>query len=264
MAVISGKAARVGGATNVNEWSISYTRAAVGGPNTATAGAPALVAGNGDWRGSYRFTGKQPPHYPGTSFAFAGYTGAGGGGSTYSGTAIVSEVTIEAPIEEGGSLGGTVTFEADGALTRGAGTQTDVGAPQVFSAKGLQVDYNGAVRPDARGWRLTLATELLPYNSTATGGDTKRGVGNVSASWEWSEYEDLAADLPAAGSIAELKLYVDGSTFFHVKWAIVGDVSADHDVEGGGLVGQTISGSFTGWNGTQGFVAKPTGGNWWP
>lgn len=264
MAIVSGKSAVINGKKEILDWSISFSQTSAVSHSSSTDGSAIRLGGIEDWSGNYKQHGL-PTSYPGDSLTFAGKT-ATGVGNVYGGTALVRQCVIEADIEGGGLLTTTVEFEGNSDLTRTTGTATDAGSPAPMSCVGLKVNWNGSDRSDVTQWRLTLTSNNPSYASSGTSGGTRRVAGHKDASFEWTEKEGDPANFPAEATTAVLQLYVNDTAFFELTSGIIENVSQQVSVETGEVVGGTVSGSFTGWNGaTKGSIAKPAGGgDWWP
>jgi len=62
------------------------------------------------------------------------------------------------------------------------------------------------------------------------------------------------------GQIANLKLFVDGTSSWNINKAIISDVNPEVDIEGGTLEGYTVNFSFAGADdGSGGSITSPDG-----
>lgn len=251
----------------VKDITIDYDAANVVYGTSGTAGGVGRIKGVSDWRATFTIYGATANMYPGTGFTLTAYDGAG----SWSGTAIVEEMTIEADIKGGGLISATVTVASNGLLTRGTTSVTDSATPAPVSAKGVKVTYDGTDRPHATGWRLTLRSENKPYHSSGTydvATDTNyagRIAGRKDASGSWTELEALGASMPRDGETTKiLKLYVNATEFWEIKWPTIDSVSTPVAVEAGDIVEPTVNWSFNGYSGGVGYINKPDASAWWP
>lgn len=266
MGVISAKSGAIstGSAEDmVSAITIEYNEQSAEWGASNTAGSVGKTMGNSDWSAEFTLYGAVANVVPGASITLTAYTGA----ATFSGPMLVDEITITADIKGGGIISATVRCSANGALTRGAGTVTDSSTPAPLSVKGLKVNLAGSDRTDATGWTLTLRSDNKPYNSTATAGVTKRVAGRVNASGSWTELEGTPATLPAVGLTGGsniLKLYVNATEFYEIKWPIVESVSTPIPIESGEIIESTIAWGFNGYDGAAGYLKLPSTTNFWP
>jgi hypothetical protein len=184
MAVIGGINGVVNGKTNVAEWSIDYTSDDQGYSSSSTKLGTVVLAGNKDWNGSFRAYGNPPVALkPGSAFAFTGNMGNGKGAV---GASMVSRVVVTIDIEGKRPIGYTCDFGANGALTLGVATATDVVVPTAHVGALAKVLY-GAVGVtaateivDVRSVTITLAAANVSYVSSSTASETKRVQGPLT------------------------------------------------------------------------------------
>uniref|UniRef100_A0A6M3K8M7 Uncharacterized protein n=2 Tax=viral metagenome TaxID=1070528 RepID=A0A6M3K8M7_9ZZZZ len=262
--VISGINCEVDGVSSMSGWKIRMLNMP---PEFATSDAPGgmgRAAGNFDWRGVYRAYGHTPLHWPGDSIAFKGDTDASYGVSA---TGIVDRMTITCPIEPGGLIDTVVEFSNNDAagLVNGAAAATAGATPAIFSAVTRKIAWSGT-DVSARNWRLVLTARNRPYVDTDTDGWVMRTPGNMDGQFEYSVYDNAAANLPARGSIAVAQFYVTASTYWELTWGIierVDDWGGDH--EGAENVFGNVFGFWTAQSGTSiGTIKNPAGATKWP
>lgn len=249
---------------------IEYSQESAVYGSSATKGGKGREKGNSDWTATFTIYGYIGNVLPGTIFTLTAYTGTSGG--SYSGSAIVDEMTVEADIKGGGLVTASVKCSSNGLLTRATTSVTDSAVPAPKSVKGLKVNYDGSDRTDATGWSLTLRCATQPYHSAATydlstdTNYTKRVAGPVDASGSWTEIQGLPASLPAEGENSKiLKLYVTASLFFEFKWVAIESVAQPVPIEEGGLTEATIGWGFNGYSGgVEGYMNKPDTTAFWP
>lgn len=288
MSVVSGISGQLStdgtnAAASVRGWSISYrSNNPAGHASGASPGMEFNVPGVKDWEGSFDYYGKFPPVIPGATGAgsttFIGHTGA----KQVTGTILPTAATINVDIESGSIIGGTVNFVSNSALVWSATATAlaDVSVPSMYPSVGCKAQWAvAAASPsyaniaDVRTWSLTLACEPKRYASADTGGIRKANPGRKSARVDISVYQAAldAFNSPdmLPGTVGGLKLFVDASTFWELRWATVGEESPSIDIEGGenGIVSlgfeYTSVASISAAN-AYGYIHKPGAVAIWP
>lgn len=271
MGVMSGTLAAVDGVSSMQNWTITHTDAGAEYNGSANDGALGSIAGNSDWTGNTAAYGLVPAHLPGESFTFTGYTGE----SSFSGTAVVSAISLTCDIEAGGIIRYTMNFEADGALTKGTTEVTDSSVPATFSAIGCKVTWDPAggssytTAAGCTGYTLNLNARTFPYNIDSTSGVTRRTVGSISGTVSVTLKQADAAAIPAIGAIIPVRLYVNSTQYYELTWCRVASVTPNADREGESHITHTVNLTYTGWKfvtgtNTKGAIKKPGGTNVWP
>jgi len=272
MGVLSGILGAVDGKKSVRSWTITTTNEIAAFVTSGGKHGTGRIAGNGDWNGSYEALGHTPEVMPGEALVFTG-TIDGTNGAT--GTAIVDSVTINWDQEGGAPITHTVNFSSNGALTLGAAAATDVVVPTPVPSVACKVmlDLVGgtpAELVDVRNMSLTITAGNAAYKSSSSAGGTLRTAGNIDFTLSISVYTDDFANLPAAGDVKEVHLYVDDTLFWSLKWVIFGDASdLKVDVEEAAIVSATLNGAMNGTallvaTQTLGEIAQPGPTVWWP
>lgn len=276
MSVISGFGGAVDTIATVREWSVSSTADIQRYVASGSKKGSSRLAGNKDWSGSYMAYGAIPAKKPGDSFTF---TGSLDGTNGVTGTAMVDEVVITWDIEGGGIISHEVSFSSNGALTLGTAAATDATVPAPPTAIGTKIEESDAIATpafseitDIRTITLTLTRSNQAYVSSATAGETQRVMGPLDATVSFSLYEGDPANLIAVNAVKHLKLYVDATKFWELKWVRFGEASdIQCDVEDGALVGATQNASMEGFTdvagtATEGYIKDPSVSpvTWWP
>lgn len=274
MSVISGKGGAVSGQDTVREWSITTKKTLVPITASNTKGGTMRVQGNGDWSGSYSGYGHTPGVFPGDTFVF---TGSIDGVVGVTGNARCESVEVVIDIEGGKPIEYTVSFQSNGALSKGAAVAVDIVVPNPFSSIGTKVEFGTMVASpvfteiaDVRTITLSFTKSLPEYASSDTGGDTKRVDANLDLTLAITVYTADFSTLPAEGSEQHARVYVNASTFWELKWVRVEELSGlDVDIAEGTPVGATINAGMHGFANvtgtpTEGIIKDPAQVTKWP
>lgn len=264
---------------NMRKWSIQVDDEIQAYVSSATKAGHGRTLGNIDWSGSVSGYGHTPPVLPGQTFVFHGSLD---GVKGVSGTAMAGDVEIVWDIENGRIIEHTVQFGANGVLTLGAEAGVaDTTVPDPPTSRGTilkltPVNVGSPVEvtlPEVRTMRLKLMRSNQPYLSSSLAGQKRRAKGNFDAELTVTVYTDDLSTLPQPNDVRECKLYVDATTFWHLKWMRFGNLGGvDVDREGAGLIGATLNAGMTGYTNvgappgtpTEGFIKTPATAFWWP
>jgi len=290
--VISGKGGAVDGSNTVRDWSVEIENAVATYHASGGSSGQGAIAGNNDWSGQYNAYGYLPDVLPGEAFEFKGSVDGSVGVVSAASGALCNEVVINFPIEEGGIINHTVSFEANGALTPGAAVATDAIVPDAYSAKDAtvalllqQTPFTETDETDVRSITITITSTNPAYRSSSTSGETKRVAGNLSATVSYSVYVEDGdpSNLPSEGDIKQLKVKcaeadnqpATGFTndeWWDFKWMIYSGTSGiECSPESGDIIGATCNWTMKGFadvagTQTKGFINKPlqTPAAFWP
>jgi len=275
MAVIGGILGAVNGQSTVRNWSINYTAALAGFSGSNMLGGMGYLAGNKDWSGSFSAYGWIPGLVPGSSFTF---TGSIDGTKGVTGTAIVDQVVLVVDIEGGRVIEYSVTFSANGALTRGAAVAVDATDPTARSSIGSKVELAvPAAEPswvelaDVRTITLTFSATNPSYVDSSGGGQTKRVSGPFDAGLAISVYsdEDLTP-LPEPNTVMLVRVYVGDTEYWELSACRFADITnVVVDRETGAVVGGTLNAKFSYYyeiagEFTAGAIIDPDEATYWP
>lgn len=266
----------------VRTWGITHSANLNEAVCSASRGAKIRVDGNHTWSGQFTMYGASPSIWIGEKFEFEGaITGAAGAAVGASGDVICDSIALAWDQEGGGILGTTIAFTGSGVLTLGTVTvpaDTSVPAPQ--SSKGLLLKLaTPAASPsyaslgELRTMSLTFSQATQVAHTAAGAGWPTAVRGPLDAAFSATVYardSDGWLFLPQPNSTYFAQLFVDDSTFWLIKSLKFGELSGmDVDIEGGTIVGATISGGFTAvsyygaaWN--LGKIVKPDTTIVWP
>lgn len=240
-----------------------------------------------DWSGNYQQYAKIPTVMPGSGGLFAGYVGPTNGtpgtaGPIMSGTFICENIQVV--INWGGAELITITtnFLGNDILTRSEGVVAfDTSIPSVFPsglgkfeiAKAIATPVYSAICSTQA--TLNILAQMLPYSDSCTYDATKGMMirKRVSGAIDWNlsvVCDDIASFVSppvVVGDLVLVKLWVDTTNFWDLKYGIVENVSDfTVDRETGALISYTLNISMCADNGTiMGSITLPGAGTpWWP
>lgn len=259
MSVITGIQGFVNDRECTRGWSINHTADLQPYVCSASQGGTGRVDGNKDWTGNYSAYGHTPDVMPGESFTFMGVVSGVAGPATVGaeGTARVDQVEITWDIEAGAIIAHTVNFSSNGALSLGVVDSSGhtESVPNPVTAVGTSIDFfdeDGASDStldalEVRTVTLTITCDNKSYVGSGTPGVTKRAAGNIDFTVSFTVYVDDFSDLPALNLVRELRINVDATNYWLLKWVMFGNNSGlEVDREGASLVGATCNGSMNG------------------
>jgi len=274
MSVLSGTDGVVDGVNTVQKWSINSTADLQAYVASNTKQGTVRVAGNKDWTGTFEAYGHTPIHFPGDSFTATLSIDETNGVVA---AAICDEVVIEWDIEAGAIIKYTTSFSANADLVFGAAAATDVTVPVVFSSIGTKLESAEPIAVpvfteiiNIRTMTLTITRSNQAYVSSGTAGSTRRVKGNLDYTFSYTLYEADPTLLIAANAVKHLKVFVNATLFWELKWVRFGEVSnLEVDIEGATLVGPTQSAGMEGFTdvagtATEGYIKDPATTTLWP
>lgn len=278
MPVITGKSGHIAKDSTViscvRQWGINHTSELQTFGCSATKGARGRIGGTEDWSGQYQAYGAIPAVLPGDVVEFNGaISGEGATAVGVSGDVMIDSIEITWNVETGAPIAHTVQFSGNGALTKGTvNVPADTGIPDPLTAKGCKVEIwtveavpvKESEFAELRTITLRLSKENQAFATTTTAGWKMRAEGPLDIECSFTVLTDDFADFPAVNSIKELRLYIDATHYWQLKWMIFGEQSGlDVDIEGGALVGGTVNAAFVPYTPvagtpTQGVVKDPS------
>jgi len=278
MPVITGKSGHIAKDSTViscvRQWGINHTSELQTFGCSATKGARGRIGGTEDWSGQYQAYGAIPAVLPGDVVEFNGaISGEGATAVGVSGDVMIDSIEITWNVETGAPIAHTVQFSGNGALTKGTvNVPADTGIPNPLTAKGCKVEIwtveavpvKESEFAELRTITLRLSKEIQAFATTTTAGWKNRAEGPLDIECSFTVLTDDFADFPVVNSVKELRLYIDDTHYWQLKWMIFGEHSGlDVDIEGGALVGGTINAAFVpytrvGTTPTQGIVQDPS------
>ena len=278
----SGKFARLGAASTSAGFTLTETN------DSRKYSASNLQCGTGrkkgkfDWNGTAKGYGGLPPFMPGQTFPFEGYTApsndVSGPGDTAIGEAIVTQVVITWNFEDVEIIDWQITFAGNGPLTWDNGSVvTDTTDPTIPSTCGLQIQNGTDSFDHVTEVVLTITSDVKEFTNTSTHANGMCWVGRRAGVIDFTlaisqQCTDRAQDnslksAPAIGTDHEIKLYVDSSTFWNLKWVhITGYSGLSADNETADIIARTINGEMNGYVEGQGIgeITVPGGTVFWP
>ncbi|MCC6323022.1 MAG: hypothetical protein IT438_16480 [Phycisphaerales bacterium] len=254
--------------SSVRRFTINKPRAAIPWSPSGAAGMKSQLAGNTDWSGSASIYGYIPSTLPGETFTLNGQTDSAGGGTKWTGAAIMESLTVNTNTEAAEPIQSEIAFRGNGALSAGTGAVADSANPGIFSSISLGVTFNGSAVAAVRGWSLNIQNDLQQYTTSDDAGIVKRKAGNLSGGGSFTVYEAAPASVLAPGDVAVLRLHVTGSLYWQLTYAQILDFTHEVPIEDAGIIPVTYNFAFTGhklisttW--TRGSLAKPDTTNFW-
>lgn len=279
----AGNFCTVNGVPSLRGWTCNKSQAATTQNASNLKFGTNREAGPADWSGTYKAYGANPAHMPGEYVNLAMYlapnaAGALASGEIWQGTALINSVAITWDWATNAPISYVASFSGHGDLTTVTGAPyDDTAAPTFLPPCGGFVQRVVTPTP-VRVTRvkqavLTITRDMVQsVNSGDTAGASKCVTMRYpGAKIDWTlaltrdEGNEDAAMLPK--SVHELKLYVDNTNFWHLKYGIVGDMTGiSVDRESSALISYTNNISMKAADaGTLGFIKRPgAGSNWWP
>ena len=280
MSVISGKRAVMAGVGSLRNWKVNRSITIPSPRGSSTAGMPACLVGNKDWTGSAEFYGYIPTNLPGAGFTFTAApdntAASSGNPAIWTGTAIVSSLTVVIDIEAANPISGTIQFEGNGELTASTNgaALSDATSPAIYPSKGMKGTLAGADITNVRRMEFTLTCKNETYvtgGDSGTSGIVKRVPGNYDASGNFTVYDGAPSTALAYGTIDILRYYVTASYYWAFSYVVLESNNPEADREGGTIPGLTYPWKYTGWKDiagtwTQGSISNVAGSTttWWP
>lgn len=270
MTVVSGILGTVDGVSSIRRWLVKDRNDVVQYASSATRSAIDAMAGNTDWEGLYVCFGHTPAVAPGDTFTFKG-TVDGTLGLT--GTGMVDVVRIDWPVEAGQPISYIVGFSPGTAMTalNEAISDTSTALPPTAISCKIQV-ANDAASPayadmsgEEREMHLTIARDNRPTPTGRTAGLKSRVAGHWRGEVEFTAYAASPAALPQKGQTIGLRIYVNASLYWEVRWWEIDEKSDDVKVEGSENYSCRIHAVFRArGGGGVGAIVTPAGTTWWP
>lgn len=274
MGALSGTSGAIDGISTVMQWSVESKADLEAWVASNTLGMEVVSDGNDDWSGSYQAKGHTPAKMPGDAFTFSGSID---GAKGVSGTAIIDSIEVVANQETGETIGHTVTFSGNGALTLGASTSADATVPEEYSAKGRKVEIAApAAAPtfaeltDVKKVTFKFTAANAAYVNSSTSGHTLRKKGPVSGELSIDANFSDPATLLVPNTVKSVRVYVTATTYWLFSWIKFGNLSnITTDIKTGAIVSATMGGKFTGMQvisdvATRGEITDPAAATWWP
>ena len=120
------------------------------------------------------------------------------------------------------------------------------------------VHWNNAEIDQARGWTINISGESKTYATNKTEGNVSRRPGNRDFTGSFTVYSVGAALVAYPMQIANLKLYINGTSYWNFDKAIIESVDYEVNVETNDIEAVTYNWAFAGnVDGTGGTVTAP-------
>lgn len=270
-----GKFGVVNGRSAIQNWSINHTSfPAVTKPSNLRNGTMRRK-GVQDWNGSFTQVHGKPDLFPGESFTFQGYTSSDTdvydtNGEVYSGTAFIDSMNMVWSWANGTpAILTTFNFSGSGALTSSNTKYTDTSTemtPSICDLKIEQADvdvFSAIANVTNITWNVTA--ENVGRANSSTSCWVERKAGNID--WTLAVTEEETDQLLAIGDNFQLKLYVNATEFWLLKWGhLESYTDLTVDVESGDIISKVINFSMEGHDGTTGVgtIKDPDDTAQWP
>jgi len=196
--------------------------------------------------GTFNAGGASLQVFPGDTFRFVGFTGPadaytpGSEGETYECLAIVQSVTVTINWVTRDIISYVVNFQTVGEVVESTGAYSDLTYPDAPSASAASVKVVGVDGSDSgsdagSGEEVSLCVETLTltltaanvtYANSCTGGWMEAKPGNLDWNVSMVLPESSLAAMPyAAGDFVHLRIYVDETRYWDLKWGIAAGFS---------------------------------------
>jgi len=286
MGIHSGKHGQINGVNTMRRWTINDILKHAQAVASNTLQGVARKGGVRDWNGSYMAFGGNPVSMvlPGQSFAFVGYgapnNDVSGVGLRYEGNAVAKSVAIVWNWKTQEIIGHTVQFEGDLELSIND-TGADPGdtvAPAILSPGGTKIDWalnnsgSFSTLPNLTQATLTITQAIAAYvnSSTYIAGETWTGK-KAGAPIDWTlsiqqEDTDRLTNVWEPGDVLDLKLFVDSTNFWRLKFGLAGDFTGiGANRETGAIIARTLNVAMNAYYGSSvGQILLPGGTQFWP
>lgn len=279
--IAGGKYGAVNGVPTTRNWSLVQTSATKPFIASNTAGGTGRRRGPRDWTGSVSHYGGVPASMPGETMAFQGYTaptnGVGGtAGQTYSGTAIVENVSITWNWETGDIIASVINFAANGVLSQSSTIVTDgdpITAPSPIGGGVRILDAGGSTYDElcpVVSATLNITAANKPYVNSCSAGQTLRKPGPIDWNLALVLQENDLASLPFdIDDFIGIQIDVDdsGTQFWQLTYGLVKDFSGfTIDRETGNIITVTANIEMSiddGEGNEDGAIIMPGSAAWW-
>ena len=273
----SGEFAAVNGQAAVRKWNIARVLPLNEAKHSGTRGGTQRKKGVGSWTGGWTAEGGQPGVKPGEKFTFLGYSAPdndteGGTGTTYTGVAVVSSVTLTLDQTTNNIISHEVTFDGHLILTETAGGAAIIDAVASIAecAVDTKIEY-GATPDEIEDWTtatLTFTANVPSFVNSSTAGETgRRETSDID--WTLSIGVEVTDSPLAEGlQLEDLKVYINSIEFWHLNYARVGTYSgfvADRETKA--IIAQTLNiamDSHKESDGSLGSIIMPDTTQLWP
>lgn len=268
-----------GALSTVESWTLNDTKSSDSYSASNTLNGVVRGGGIRTWDGSFIGKGAEPPIMPGESFTFKGYTEPTSGtegetGITYEGPAICSQVTAVWNWATNTILAWTVTFSGNPGLTIATAVPTlDASIPTVGATCGTKVEYALSTAPTVfieipavTQATLSISSTLASEANSSTFANGECWMGHSKGPIDWTlalpqeDYQRGVDGYPLIGGYNLLKLYVDGTDFWELRFSKTESYTGlIVDRNGGTTIARTINFAMSATDGvTMGLIKKPS------
>lgn len=275
----SGRYGVVNGQSSIRTWSVNETSTPAKHVSSSTKWGTGRRKGIKAWSGSFGAFGGVPLVMPGEFFDFKGYTAPdndiSGDGVTCEGRAVMDSIAITWNWTNAEIISLVANFSGHLALTIGSDEYSDAGVPDQPSTllalpPAFQIGI-GAETPWScvSQMALNISCANTQYVNADTTGWTGRKTG-PAVDWTLAVTEQKVkrAGLPEIGDDMILKLYVNATQFWHLKWGHLKDYSnLTVNRETGEVLSRVANLEMSGFDdaGAAGLIQLPGAvAAWWP
>lgn len=248
----------VNGMTTVESWTLTESKTSDSYVASNTLIGTQRGGGIRTWNGSFNGRGTTPPAMPGETFAFVGQTAESAPGTSgqYSGDALVSSVSLTWDWATNTILAYTVDFAGQPGLAYAeAATIVDGSIPYVGATCGTKVEYATTAAPttfieipSVTTATLTITSALSSEANSSTIADGTCWTANSAGPIDWTvslgqeDYIRGIAGYPDLGALSLLKIYVDDTDSYLLKFAAIQDYSGLLvDINTGATIARTLN-----------------------
>lgn len=282
MGVHSGKFAVVDGQSTVRNWQINDNMTPARFVASNTRGGTGRRRGPKSWTGSFGAYGGIPAVMPGEIFAFSGYTApandVGGSGKLYQGDAIVDSLGLSWNFQSGELISYQIGFSGHLELTITDGVEADVSDPAAFEPCSAKLEYSNDSQGSSGGssgfveWddivqvNINITAANASYVNSSTNCWTGRKAGPIDWTMSVTEQNDDRVADREKGEYLDLKMYIDATDFWWLRWGLVRDFTGlTVDRETGNIIQRTTNLDMNGFYGDVGHIKLPGETTpWWP
>lgn len=283
MTVHSGKWAAIDSFDTIRQWTINEVSTPARAIASNTGFAPVRKKGVRRWSGSYQAYGGVPALMPGEVGAFIGYGAptddVSGAGLRYTGNIMCDSAAITFNWRTGEIIGHTVNFSGHLALAYASGAAVldaivpDMPSIALCAKPTWKPAASGAhaALPNVSQITLNFSAANQEYLNTDTVVSGTIWAGRKAGPIDWSaaiqqDDDERITGVPQIDDDIELKIFVDATTFWYLKWGHVRDYSnITANRETGAILSRAINIDMTAHDGTAlGIIQKPGAITWWP
>jgi hypothetical protein len=276
---VSGQFAAVDGVGALINWTVTRSRPSVTARHSGTRGGRARRKGVGSWQGTMSGIGGLPPSLPGKLANFIGYSGPansieGGAGHRYSGTIIITDVTIKWDFSTNAIIAWDLSFVGHLGLTRGDGAAVvDATSTIEWESSLLPIKFDVVLAGDYAAFtdmttvQLKITSDVVSFVNSSTANETGRRTSTL-VDWELSIGLQRSDAPLAEGTELAIQAFTTDELFWELKYGRVREYSGiTANRETGEIMSQTLvieMSSNLEADGAIGVIKAPGDVQYWP